>query len=320
MRLSIFGYSQKKAVDMGLELDHLMILRWFVDWQKSGGMKTFEAKNGERYYWINAKKIISDLPLLGLSSRQSVYKRLKELVEKDVLKKKTDDKNWTFYSINDSTYSKLCYGENTGGNENSPPLLINQDPCKKFSQPPVKSSYNPLVKKVNNNSLCTLDSLIKDSTDNSKDFQEKSSTEAIKEELQKLSKENDKEKRVTLPWETIAEKWNKFLDDKKYNQIRHHRTDYINPETRKKVLKYWKQWKDFDSDGSAMETLVKIGSKINNSPGLREDCKAFQKSGLFWLCQKGSNDQIPNWQKVVDGHYDDWKAEEDDNIDDRWDC
>lgn len=65
MRFNILGLDQIKAVELGLNLDELMILRHLHDFTSSGKMETV-IHNGEMYYWVNYNKFIEDLPILGM--------------------------------------------------------------------------------------------------------------------------------------------------------------------------------------------------------------------------------------------------------------
>ncbi len=127
---------------------------------------------------------------------------------------------------------------------------------------------------------------------------------------EKTSEKSNKKTRTKFPWEQLAKCWNTFLDRLDNNtRIRHHRPDYISQEMRRKVRKYWKEWTKYDPDGNPWQTFFDLMQEIGRSEGLQEICTPFHKNGIFWLCRKGQKDHIPNWEKVIDGHYKNWTLE-----------
>ncbi len=85
MKISIFGYDQRVADSMGLEVDHLLILRWLTDAKHGNRWNKSIQANGKVYYLVKARDAIDDLPCLGLSSRRSIQKRLQYIAEVGVL-------------------------------------------------------------------------------------------------------------------------------------------------------------------------------------------------------------------------------------------
>lgn len=65
MRFNILGFDQIKSVELGLNLDELMILRHLHDFTSSGKME-ITIHEGEMYYWVNYSKFVEDLPILGM--------------------------------------------------------------------------------------------------------------------------------------------------------------------------------------------------------------------------------------------------------------
>lgn len=88
MKYTIEGFSQRKVLSLRDEKQRvdcidLVLLRWFIDFKDTPKMKCREI-NGNRYYWVNYEKILSDLPILSISKR-AVYDRLQKLVKFGVL-------------------------------------------------------------------------------------------------------------------------------------------------------------------------------------------------------------------------------------------
>lgn len=48
--------------------------------------------NGERWYWVSESKIISDLPLIPISSNIGLAKRIDKLIKYNLIKRKPDNK------------------------------------------------------------------------------------------------------------------------------------------------------------------------------------------------------------------------------------
>ena len=89
MKYTIAGYSQKVLLAHGLDCRDAELLRWLVDFQASGKMKTY-VEDEAVYYWIDHQHVIDELPILGRSTLPSVGKYINQLVEKGTLEKKTD--------------------------------------------------------------------------------------------------------------------------------------------------------------------------------------------------------------------------------------
>ena len=76
MKYSIHGFSQQKAMELGLSNDDLLVLRWFVDFAGTDRMKTMLDNEGV-YYWVNYSTVLEDLPVLNVSKRTLKRKRKK---------------------------------------------------------------------------------------------------------------------------------------------------------------------------------------------------------------------------------------------------
>lgn len=83
MRYTIEGFSQAKAVELGLCVADLIILRWFIDFTATDRMIKREIE-GKEYYWVKYEGILSDLPILSIT-KDTLYRRLKGLVDVGVL-------------------------------------------------------------------------------------------------------------------------------------------------------------------------------------------------------------------------------------------
>ena len=99
MKYTIEGFNQAKAVELGLCVADLIILRWFVDFAGTDKMLKRNIE-GTEYYWIKYEGLLEDLPILSIT-KDTLYRRLKGLVEKDVLEHITvkEAGTYSFYKL-----------------------------------------------------------------------------------------------------------------------------------------------------------------------------------------------------------------------------
>lgn len=80
MKYTIEGFSQKKLIDMKLDVSDALILRWFMDFSATGSMKSC-INNGRTYFLVKYEGIIRDIPLLGISSTKGIANRFNKYLE-----------------------------------------------------------------------------------------------------------------------------------------------------------------------------------------------------------------------------------------------
>lgn len=119
MKHTIMGFQQEKLMELGLDLVHAAILRYFIDFKNTDAMKS-EIIDGKVYYWVNYEKVIEELPMLGLK-KQSVRKRLYNLRDAKVLTHYTKKAGGTysFFGIGDK-YLELITSTKTEKKEEKP--------------------------------------------------------------------------------------------------------------------------------------------------------------------------------------------------------
>ena len=66
MKYTIEGFNQAKAVELGLCVADLIILRWFVDFAGTDKMLK-RSIEGKEYYWIKYEGMLEDLPILSIT-------------------------------------------------------------------------------------------------------------------------------------------------------------------------------------------------------------------------------------------------------------
>lgn len=99
MKFCIDGFVQSKAVELELCVADLLILRWFVDFAGTDKMVKRIIEDKE-YYWIKYEGVLEDLPILSIT-KDTLYRRLKSLVEKEVLEHLTvkEGGTYSFYRL-----------------------------------------------------------------------------------------------------------------------------------------------------------------------------------------------------------------------------
>ena len=137
MEYSIHGFSQEKALELGLDDRDLLILRWFINFRDNGKMATKIIKE-DKYYWIDYQGIIEDLPIMKIKNADSVYRRLKKMAKVRVLKHETVRAGgvFSYYTVG----------------ENYPALVDTKSKIKKVNHSDLKpkgSDINPSHSDIN---------------------------------------------------------------------------------------------------------------------------------------------------------------------------
>lgn len=127
VRFTVNGFSQHKAIEIGLTLEDMLILRYFVDFKDSGNM-ICEVIDGENYYWLKYEGIIKELPILSMK-KDSVYRRLKRMCNLNVLKHKTVKKsgNYSFYTLGSKYIELICHKYNSPSTTDEKPEGIRKE-------------------------------------------------------------------------------------------------------------------------------------------------------------------------------------------------
>ena len=150
MKYTIEGFNQAKAVELGLCVADLIILRWFVDFAGTDKMLKRNIE-GKEYYWIKYEGLLEDLPILNIT-KDTLYRRLKGLVEKELLDHITvkDAGTYSFYKLGKNylaliTDTPLSEKNPTGYGKKS----VTKDPStkniKKESKEVAEESYEDII-------------------------------------------------------------------------------------------------------------------------------------------------------------------------------
>lgn len=118
MKYTIEGFNQAKAVELGLCVADLIILRWFIDFAGTDKMLK-RIIGGKEYYWIKYEGVLEDLPILSIT-KDTLYRRLKGLVEKDVLEHTTvkEAGTYSFYRVGKNYLSLITDSSSTLSEKN----------------------------------------------------------------------------------------------------------------------------------------------------------------------------------------------------------
>jgi DNA-binding MarR family transcriptional regulator len=96
MKYNIEGFDQQKLVEMKLNSDDAIILRWFVDFYATGKMSVVKDSSGLEYKWVKYQSIIDDLPILEITNRQVIARHFNKMVKAGIIKKYVYKKNGTY--------------------------------------------------------------------------------------------------------------------------------------------------------------------------------------------------------------------------------
>ena len=162
MKYTIHGFSQQKAIELGLDDRDLMILRWFVDYKDTGKMVK-KILDNDMYYWIKYEGIQEAFPIINWK-KDTIYRRLKAMALKGVLKHKTVKEfgTYSFYAIGPNylgltdTKYEMPVGNKSDSSEINPRVSeIN----------PIETDSNPKETEINpEHNINLLNSSIKDSS------------------------------------------------------------------------------------------------------------------------------------------------------------
>lgn len=107
MKYTIFGFSQKRLLELGLSVDDALVLDWFVTFQGSGRMRTMIV-DGLSWYWVNYAGVLEDVPIAA-GSEKTIARRFAKLEASGVLEHLTVREGGTFscFRLNEMIYTTL---------------------------------------------------------------------------------------------------------------------------------------------------------------------------------------------------------------------
>lgn len=105
MKYTIEGFSQQALINKELDYIDALFLRYFVDFMNGGRMTNIDVE-GTKFYWLDYKTALKELPILKATTRDFVYRHFKKMVDKGILKHHTKKQG--------GTYSYYCLGSAYG--------------------------------------------------------------------------------------------------------------------------------------------------------------------------------------------------------------
>lgn len=95
--------NQKAVIDLNLDLDvvDMAIFDFIKDFSNSTACQKILI-GGKQYFWITHSKIISDLPIIRINSRQGILKRINKLIVANLIDRVDGDSQRSYY----------CFGVN----------------------------------------------------------------------------------------------------------------------------------------------------------------------------------------------------------------
>ncbi len=121
MKYTILGFDQQAAVNLNLNINHLLLLNYFKDFRNTDSMVT-KIFNGEKMYWLKYEAILNNLPILGIKSKIVLRRYLKQLEDAKVLTYKCEKNNkgtYTFYGLGEKYWDLQCNKKSKNILENS---------------------------------------------------------------------------------------------------------------------------------------------------------------------------------------------------------
>lgn len=98
MRTYIFGFEQSEAVKQGLGVRELLIMDYLYNFIQSGSMN-YKIISDKKFYLIVYKKVLQDLPILGIKERQ-LQNIFHLLAEKKILSTTDECSYYLYININ----------------------------------------------------------------------------------------------------------------------------------------------------------------------------------------------------------------------------
>jgi hypothetical protein len=121
MKFTIEGFSQQNMVDLGMDATDALILRWFVDFSATGEMATI-FEDGKPLYWIKYSSLLEDMPIIGITNKDALAKRLRKMVDSEILVHRHVLKGGSFsYFGFGKLYSTLLFKSRTPPAQESDP-------------------------------------------------------------------------------------------------------------------------------------------------------------------------------------------------------
>ena len=77
MKYTIEGFSQKKLIELGLDCTDAVMIRYILDFYNSDKMCKVVV-DGVEYFWLKYAYVIEQIPIIGIKSKDGLYRRMKK--------------------------------------------------------------------------------------------------------------------------------------------------------------------------------------------------------------------------------------------------
>ena len=147
MKYTILGFNQEKALELGFDVEDLLIIRWFVDFYSSS--KMIKMNVGDKTYaWVNYSRVIEDIPILNMK-KDTLSRRMKKICETGIMEHEILKQGGTFslYKLTDKYDQLISRDKKTEGTEKIP------EGYGKNSQPGTEKIPEQNINLLNNNSI-----------------------------------------------------------------------------------------------------------------------------------------------------------------------
>lgn len=108
MKYTIEGLSQKFLSENNLDCTDAVLIRYIIDFYNTDKMAKINV-DGVEYFWLKYEYVIEQLPILGIKSKDGLYRRMKKYVECGIMKHYTKRAGGTYscYLFNKETLTLL---------------------------------------------------------------------------------------------------------------------------------------------------------------------------------------------------------------------
>jgi hypothetical protein len=112
MKYTIEGLYQEKMLELGLDCIDAVIIRYIVDFYCSTKM-TKVYNEGKEYFWLSYNALLKQVPIIGITTKNALAKRMKKYVECGLMENytKREEGSYSCYRFT-SLYDELIYDEN----------------------------------------------------------------------------------------------------------------------------------------------------------------------------------------------------------------
>ena len=116
MKYTVEGFGQSEAIKLGLDVKDLVLLRWIVDFYNTGCMST-HLFDEVPYFWINYQYVLKELPVLGITSKDVLARRMKKMAKKGLLYGKVFESagHKTYFRFNKNVFRGLLSSTDSQG-------------------------------------------------------------------------------------------------------------------------------------------------------------------------------------------------------------